>query len=54
VRPFALPLRCAQLGLTFSDAEGNLPLVDGAFCAWQFNFRRAPPALRSLCHCPPL
>jgi CCR4-NOT transcription complex subunit 7/8 len=25
--------------LTFCDAEGRLPLVDGYYCAWQFNFR---------------
>ena len=29
----------AQLGLTFCDAQGRLPLVDGFFCVWQFNFR---------------
>lgn len=30
---------CAQLGLTFCDAEGRLPVRDNYFCAWQFNFR---------------
>jgi len=30
---------CSQLGLTFCDSEGRLPLVDGHYCAWQFNFR---------------
>lgn len=33
------PPRAAQLGLTFSDSEGALPVVDGCFSAWQFNFR---------------
>ena len=28
-----------QLGLTFCDANGALPLIDNYYCAWQFNFR---------------
>ena len=29
----------SQLGLTFCDANGALPLVENHYCAWQFNFR---------------
>ncbi|CEG00911.1 Ribonuclease H-like domain [Ostreococcus tauri] len=32
-------LKLIQLGLTFTDADGNLPLIDGYHCIWQFNFR---------------
>ncbi|CAL5327586.1 unnamed protein product [Camellia sinensis] len=33
-------LKLIQLGLTFSDEEGNLPTCgDGKYCIWQFNFR---------------
>mmetsp|Transcript_2681 Transcript_2681/g.9639 ORF Transcript_2681/g.9639 Transcript_2681/m.9639 type:complete len:276 (+) Transcript_2681:1794-2621(+) len=32
-------LKLIQLGLTFTDAAGNLPLVDGHYCIWQFNFK---------------
>jgi CCR4-NOT transcription complex subunit 7/8 len=32
-------LKLIQLGLTFTDSEGNLPIIDGQFCLWQFNFR---------------
>ena len=32
-------LKLIQLGLTFTDAKGNLPCVSGQFCIWQFNFR---------------
>ena len=36
----ARPLtRGLQLGLTFCDANGALPLIDNYYCAWQFNFR---------------
>lgn len=32
-------LKLIQLGLTFCDAEGRLPIHENYFCAWQFNFR---------------
>lgn len=32
-------LKMIQLGLTFSDAEGNLPRINNELCVWQFNFR---------------
>ena len=32
-------LKLIQLGLTFTDAEGNLPMIDNSYCLWQFNFR---------------
>ena len=35
-KTFASP---AQLGLTFCDPEGRLPVHDNYFCVWQFNFR---------------
>eukprot|EP00889_Picochlorum_renovo_P001136 jgi/Picre1/28166/NNA_003572.t1 len=28
-----------RLGLTFSDAHGNLPRINNELCVWQFNFR---------------
>eukprot|EP01026_Neomeris_dumetosa_P045039 TRINITY_DN3817_c0_g1_i12.p2 TRINITY_DN3817_c0_g1~~TRINITY_DN3817_c0_g1_i12.p2 ORF type:complete len:356 (-),score=37.06 TRINITY_DN3817_c0_g1_i12:1113-2069(-) len=32
-------LKLIQLGLTFTDKDGNLPMVDGKLCIWQVNFR---------------
>lgn len=32
-------LKLIQLGLTFTDAKGNLPRSNGELCVWQFNFK---------------
>lgn len=38
-------LKLIQLGLTFSDEDGNLPTCGtDKFCIWQFNFREFNPA----------
>jgi hypothetical protein len=40
-------LKLIQLGLTFTDAEGNLPTCNGELSVWQFNFKCArKPILR--------
>ncbi len=39
-------LKLIQLGLTFTDENGNLPRVNNELCVWQFNFRCA------ICHSP--
>ena len=32
-------LKLIQLGLTFSDSQGNLPRINNELCVWQFNFK---------------
>eukprot|EP01023_Acetabularia_acetabulum_P022559 TRINITY_DN22186_c0_g1_i1.p1 TRINITY_DN22186_c0_g1~~TRINITY_DN22186_c0_g1_i1.p1 ORF type:complete len:328 (-),score=42.08 TRINITY_DN22186_c0_g1_i1:322-1305(-) len=32
-------LKLIQLGLTFTDKDGNLPTIEGELCIWQINFR---------------
>lgn len=32
-------LKLIQLGLTFTDSQGNLPRYNGELCVWQFNFK---------------
>jgi CCR4-NOT transcription complex subunit 7/8 len=32
-------LKLIQLGLTFTDAKGNLPRINNELCVWQFNFK---------------
>jgi CCR4-NOT transcription complex subunit 7/8 len=32
-------LKLIQLGLTFTDSQGNLPRINNELCVWQFNFR---------------
>lgn len=32
-------MKLIQLGLTLTNEHGNLPMIDGVYCAWQFNFR---------------
>lgn len=32
-------LKLIQLGLTFINADGGLPMINGELCVWQFNFR---------------
>lgn len=36
-------LKIIQLGLTFCNAAGELPMHDGELCVWQFNFREFDP-----------
>jgi len=32
-------LKLIQLGLSFTNADGDLPTIEGELCVWQFNFR---------------
>ena len=32
-------LKMIQLGLTFTNAKGDLPRWNGELCVWQFNFK---------------
>ena len=32
-------LKLIQLGLSFTNADGELPTIGGELCVWQFNFR---------------
>ena len=41
-------LKLIQLGLTFTDAEGNLPTCNGELSVWQFNFKCAKIRTASL------
>ena len=36
-------LKMIQLGLTFCNAQGELPKHNGELCVWQFNFREFDP-----------
>jgi CCR4-NOT transcription complex subunit 7/8 len=36
-------LKLIQLGLTFTDAKGELPRWNGELCVWQFNFKVCTP-----------
>ena len=36
-------LKLIQLGLTFTDAKGELPRWNGELCVWQFNFKASMP-----------
>eukprot|EP00250_Pteridium_aquilinum_P014978 c22311_g1_i1 orf=329-1126(+) len=32
-------MKLIQVGLTLTNEHGGLPMIDGAYCAWQFNLR---------------
>lgn len=32
-------LKLIQLGLSFTNADGELPTIQGELCVWQFNFK---------------
>ncbi|KAH7315700.1 hypothetical protein KP509_21G061400 [Ceratopteris richardii] len=32
-------MKLIQVGFTLTNAQGELPMIDGAYCAWQFNIR---------------